>query len=217
MTRPAVRALSLLAMACAVAVVAVALRAQPAGADADPASDTLLVQDVFFPYTPSTPAPLQHGLETALQEIHATGLDLKVAVIGSAVDLGGIPELFGQPSRYARFLDTEISLKAPQPLLVVMPGGVAIEHAGAPSAVGSLPVDRTHGSDGLVRTAIDAVRRIAAGRGDPIEAPTVASAGGGGVPVAPLAAAAVVLMLLAAAAVLRGRAGTRRSGAAARG
>lgn len=150
-------------------------------------------------------------------EIHATGLDLKVAVIGSAVDLGGIPELFGQPSRYARFLDTEISLKAPQPLLVVMPAGVAIENAGAVSAVGSLRIDRTHGSAGLVRTAIDAVRRIAAGRGAAIAAPKVAGGGGGGTTPVLLAVGALVLVLIAAGAVLRGRAGMRRTGAAAPG
>jgi hypothetical protein len=214
---PAVRALYLVAMASVVSVLGIAIHVQPASADADPASDTLLVQDAFFPYTPSTPAPLQRGLETALNEIHATGIDLKVAIIGSQIDLGGIPELFGQPSRYARFLDTEISLKAPQPLLVVMPDGVSVEHAGSSSAVGSLPVDRTHGSAGLVRTAIDAVRRIAVARGEAIAAPRVAGGGGGGLTPLLLAGGALVLILIATGAVVRGRAGTRRSGAAARG
>ena len=214
MNRALARGLWVLGLAAVVAVVAIAVRAQPAGADADPASDTLLVQDAFFPYTPATPAGLQRELETALKEIHATGLDLKVAVIGSPVDLGGIPALFGQPGRYARFLDTEISSRTAQPLLVVMPQGLSVQ--GVPTSVAGVAVDHVHGSGGLVQAAIDAVRRIAAGRGQPIAAVQTASAGSGGGPVVVLVVAALVLVLVAVGAVVRARAGTRRSGAAAR-
>ena len=42
------------------------------------------------------------------------------------VDLGVIPELFGQPQNYAKFLDKEISFQGPQPLLVVMPAGYGV-------------------------------------------------------------------------------------------
>jgi hypothetical protein len=207
----------LVALTCVVSVTAFVIRSQPAGADADPASDTLLVHNAFFPYTPATPAPLQRALEAALSEIHSTGLPLKIAVIESPVDLGGIPALFGRPDRYARFLDAEISARAPQPLLVVMPDGLAIQHAGSPAAVASMTVDRSGGSAGLVRTAIAAVRRIAVGRGRPISVPVFARGGGGGLPALVPAGAGIALGLVAAGAVVRGRAGTRRSGAAARG
>jgi len=38
--------------------------------------------------------------------------------VGSATDLGGVPNLFGHPQAYATFLDSEISFNRPQPLLV---------------------------------------------------------------------------------------------------
>jgi hypothetical protein len=151
-----------------------------AAADADPASDVLLVQNAFLPYDPTTPPPLVKALDQALTEIHGTGLALKVAIIGSPVDLGGIPELFGQVRRYAAFLETEISYRGPQPLLVVMPDGLSLQAAGPPSALSGLAVDADQRSGGLARTAVLAVERIAAARGHPIAAPSLAASGGGG-------------------------------------
>lgn len=179
------------------------LRAPGARADADPASDTLLVQNVFYPYSPATPPALQQALGRAVDEIHAAGLPLKVAIISSPVDLGGIPELFGQVDRYATFLDTEISFKGPQPLLVVMPDGLASQRAGAPSALAGIHVDAHDGSAGLARTALAAVERIAAADGHPI-APVVArSGGGGGGSAAVIGIAATALLLIAGGAGAR--------------
>lgn len=146
------------------------LRTPAALGDADPASDTLLIGNAFLPYSPATPPSLQRALARALTEIRATGLKLKVAVIGSPVDLGGIPKLFGEPGRYARFLDAEISSRAAQPLLVVMPNGLAARGAGAPRALDGLRIDSGHQSAGLVRTAVLAIERIAQARGRPIAA-----------------------------------------------
>jgi hypothetical protein len=171
----ALLALVLAALGCVV------LRTPAALADADPASDTLLVQDAFLPYTPVTPAPLQRSLDTALREIGATGLHLKVAVIASPVDLGGIPELYGQPSRYARFLDTELSSHGPQPLLVVMGNGLSVQHAGPASALAGLAATTGRAASGtLVKTAVLAVERIAAERGHPIAPVSLRSAHGAG-------------------------------------
>ena len=155
------------------------VRAGTAAADADPASDVLLVQNAFLPYEPSTPPVLAKALDQALTEIHATGLQLKVAIIGSPVDLGGIPDLFGQVSRYAAFLETEISYRGPQPLLVVMPDGLSLQAAGPASALTGLTVDAHQQSAGLARTAVLAVERVAAARGHPIAAPVLSGTSGG--------------------------------------
>jgi hypothetical protein len=172
------------------------VRAGAAAADADPASDVLLVQNAFLPYQPTTPPALAKALDQALTEIHATGLQLKVAIIGSPVDLGGIPELFGQVTRYARFLETEIAYRSPQPLLVVMPDGLSLRAAGPASALTGLAVDDHQQSGGLVRTAVLAVERIAVARGHPIAAPTLEPSSGGGNAGLLLSAAAAVLLVV---------------------
>jgi hypothetical protein len=190
------------------AVVGGSAHAPVARADADPASDTLLVQDVFYPYSPSTPPALQTALGTALKEIHADGLNLDVAIIHSPIDLGGIPEIFGHVSQYARFLDVEISYRGPQPLLVVMPDGTAVEDVAPATALRGLRVDSTDGSAGLARTAIEAVEKIAAANGHPIAAPSLGGGSGGGGGVVPIAIVAVLLLLTAAwlaGRALRGR------------
>jgi GNAT superfamily N-acetyltransferase len=190
-----------------------------AAADADPASDVLLVQNAFVPYQPSTPPALARALDRALTEIHTTGLPLKVAIIGSPVDLGGIPDLFGQVRRYAAFLETEISYRGPQPLLVVMPDGLSLQAAGVTSALTGLAVDADHQSAGLARTAVLAIERIAAARGHPIAAPSLGGVGGGsGAGLLLFAAAAAALLVLAGAglAVLRRRSRPRGDAGMAR-
>ena len=177
------------------------VRSAVAAADADPASDVLLVQNAFFPYQPSIPPLLAKSVDRALTEIHATGLALKVAIIGSPVDLGGIPQLFGQVARYAAFLETEISFHGPQPLLVVMPDGLSLQAAGPPSVLSGLTVDAHQQSIGLARTAVLAVERIAAARGHPIAAPTLAAGSGGAGSAVPLILAVAATLLLAGAVV----------------
>jgi hypothetical protein len=172
------------------------VRAGAAAADADPASDVLLVQNAFLPYQPTTPPALAKALDQALTEIHATGLQLKVAIIGSPIDLGGIPELFGQVTRYARFLETEIAYRSPQPLLVVMPDGLSLRAAGPANALTGLAVDDHQQSGGLARTAVLAVERIAVARGHPIAAPALEPFSGGGNPGLLLSAAAAVLLVV---------------------
>ncbi len=196
-----VRRLALLAIA--LSSWAVAPRAL---ADADPASDILLGSPAFYPYQPAVSAPLQHDLERALAQLKAKGLNLKVAIIGSPVDLGAIPNMFGRPQVYAGFLAREISFNQPQPLLVVMPAGFGVSHAGPPGALAGLTVDSSHQADGLARSAILAVERIARADGRPISAgaiPSVSGGSGGGTsPLITFGGPAVLVVLGALAAGL---------------
>jgi hypothetical protein len=175
-------------------------------ADADPASDYLLGAPTFYPFQPPVALALRTRLERALAELKAKGLNLKVAIVGSPTDLGAVPNLFGKPQTYAMFLDQEISFNQPQPLLVVMPAGFGVSHAGPASALKGLPVDTTQQSNGLTRSAILAVLAIARGNGKPIAVSSVPSAhsksGGGVSPLITFGAPALVVIL---GALLAGR------------
>jgi hypothetical protein len=188
------------------AAVLAALAAPSAAlADADPASDILLGSPAFYPFQPPVAGGLQHQLERALAQLKSKGLNLKVAIIGSPVDLGAVPNMFGKPQAYADFLGREISFNRPQPLLVVMPAGFGVSHAPAPSGV---EVDSSHQSNGLARSAIVAVARIAEASGKPVSVGAIPSASGSSSGTSPLItfggpALLVILGALAAALVRR--------------
>lgn len=149
----------------AVAVVVTTLPAPASRADGDPASDTLLEQSVYFPYTaPSQSAQL--ALQQVVDDVYGHGNRIKVAVIYDQTDLGAIPSLFGHPTDYARFLGIELGLWYVGPLLVAMPAGFGIYDGGRSTAaeeavLHSLPVDASS-PDGLTRSATTVVRHLAA-------------------------------------------------------
>jgi hypothetical protein len=172
-------------------------------ADADPASDVLLGSPAFFPYQPPVSSSLQNQLITELDRLRKQGLNLKVAIIQSPVDLGAIPNMFGHPQAYAEFLGREISFNQRQPLLVVMPGGFGLSNAGSPSALSGLRINRGGRSNGLTETAILAVRRIARQKGKDVATGRPSASGGSGSGVSPLitfAAPALLVVLGAFAA-----------------
>jgi hypothetical protein len=188
----------------AVAVLAclsVLLLCPGALADADPASDILLGQDVFYPYSPQVSSGLQARLNGVVAAAHRAHFPLKVALIATPVDLGAIPSFFGKPQPYAGFLDQEISFGGKPPLLVIMPGGYG--DAGLPAAaaslVASLGKPATADGNGLAQAAIGVVPRIAAASGHRLGGTVAApSSTEGGPPAALLAGLAVVCIALAA-------------------
>lgn len=166
------------ALAALVAVV-LAVGAPSARADGDPASDYLLLQNVYFPVqAPSAGA--ETALEQAVDAVYAHGDRVKVALIDSVQDLGAIPSLFGKPSDYARFLGAELGLWYVGPLLVVMPAGYGVYDGGRSTAaeqqvLADLPLAASS-PDQLTRSAAAAIQRLeAAGalRSPDIRAPLV--------------------------------------------
>jgi hypothetical protein len=201
-----VRLVPLLAvLATTFAVLATTFAPARAKADGDPASDMLLAQSVFYPFSPAVAAGLQKTLNAEAAAANRAHFPLKVALIDSPVDLGAIPTLFGKPQQYASFLDQEISFANTKDLLlVVMPAGYGV--AGltprATDAAASLPKPAGRQSDDLARAAFEAIPKLAAAAGHPIGAVSGASgtsktSGGGGganpAGVAALAAGAVVV------------------------
>ena len=197
------------------AVLAVALATlSPASAlgDADPASDFLLVAPVFYPYQPATAPALKKTLESTLGVMKAKGLNLKVAILDDATDLGGVTSLWNMPQPYANFLDREISFNTQQPLLVVMPAGFGVSHAGPTGALNGMVPDASHSANGLARSAILAAVRLARADGKPIPAPAIpavssSTSSKGGTSSLITFGAPVLLVLLAAgvAALMRRR------------
>jgi hypothetical protein len=172
-----------LAFLVAAVLIAVALLPSAAFGDADPASDMLLIQNVFYPYMPPVSQALQRTLNAETAEAAKAKFPIKVALIASKIDLGAIPVLFGKPKEYANFLDREISFGGPQPLLVVMPQGAAVQgmNAAATAAGNALPKPASAVSNDLARLAIDAVPKLAGAAGHPIKAVSAepSSTGGG--------------------------------------
>jgi hypothetical protein len=149
-----------LATTLVVALLAALTAAAPSRADGDPASDYLLVQNIFVPY--QSPSPnVTADLENAADSVYLDGERVKVAVIYDPADLGSLPSLYGNPSDYARYLGIELSLWYVGPLLVVMPAGFGIYDGGRSTAAESRvlqSISVAAGSpDDLVRTATTAV------------------------------------------------------------
>ena len=185
-------------------------------ADGDPASDVLLGENVFYPYTPPVSMAVQNALSAETAAAKQDHFPIKVALIASPIDLGVIPSLFGKPQKYADFLDQEISFQGKQPLLVVMATGYGVQgvSAAAKGAAASLPKPAGATSDDLAKAAGTAVLTLARASGHPLKSiPSVSGSGTGGGSTIP-----VLLIVLIVAAV--GTAGAlllvRRRQAAAR-
>ena len=145
------------------ALCAALLVAAYSRADGDPASDYLLLQNVFLTYQSPSPA-LRAGLEHVASDVYLHGDRVKVAVIYDTADLGSVPSMFGDPESYAQFLGIELSLWYDGPLLVVMPGGFGIYDGGrstAPAEHVLQSVTISGGSpDDLARAATSALNAL---------------------------------------------------------
>jgi hypothetical protein len=216
-----------LAAAVLCGCLALAGAAPAAWADADPASDYLITQSAFFPYSSPVSKPLADQLNGLLTSAKKNGLPIKVALIARPTDLGGVTNAFGRPQAYARFLGQEISFNTRQPLLVVMPAGYGLSGlpAKASAALRGLPAPGNSG-DALVRRAVVAVPKIATATGHHVTVPKLAAGssservssggprhgGGGGSSVIPFL---VPILLLGAAAGGAAVLGRRRAAAGA--
>jgi hypothetical protein len=139
----------------------------PARADADPASDYLLGQSTFVPS--EVPSDAAKPLTTVIEQAKSGGYTIRVALIATKYDLGGVSVLYKQPKRYARFLGTELTLVYHGRLLVVMPNGLAISRNGKLVPQEQTVLDRipAPGPDGtaIANAATRAVVRLATAAG----------------------------------------------------
>jgi hypothetical protein len=152
-----------------------------AAADGDPASDSLLGQNVFYPYSPPVAEAVKLKLDQQTAAAKRAGFPIKVALIAAPTDLGTVPSLFGKPQEYAKFLDQEISFQGPQPLLVVMAAGYGVQGVRAPGSLvlSALPKPAGKTSTDLARAAQTAVAKLASASGHTLKGKGASADSGG--------------------------------------
>jgi hypothetical protein len=160
----------------ALTVVIVCLCAPSAArANGDPASDYLLAQNVFLPFTTKIDQNEVKRLDGLLRESQKARFPIRVALILSPSDLGTAFSLFRKPQKYAAFLGLELSFVYRDRLLVVMPNGYGYSVNGDPDPKASavlkpLPAPGANATK-EVQGAIVAVQRLAAAAGHRLAAP----------------------------------------------
>jgi hypothetical protein len=167
------------AVLAAAALVSLALAPALARADGDPASDVLASQFAFVPADARASTVQLAQVGAVLAGAKRSGYAIRLAIIPSATDLGSVTALWRQPGNYARFLGAELSLVSDVRLLVVMPNGFGLYHAGRrlPAEEAALAHLRpTVPGPGLVSAAITAIEQLAAASGDPLSPAALAAA-----------------------------------------
>ena len=164
----------LITRAALVVIVAAlaALSASPvARADGDPASDVLYTQWVFFPFEIKYGEHEKQALLSTVDTARERGYPIKVALITQKYDLGVIPQLFGKPQQYARFLGLELSFLYKGPLLIAMPSGFGFNYPNKPVAREQAILQKVAPAkdpNAMAVSAANAVRRLAAAAGHPL-------------------------------------------------
>ena len=167
-------------------VVALALVAVPAAhADADPASDVLYTQRIYLPFfgekvSPENAAVLKKTVDAAWKK----GYPIKVALIATRNDLGGVFQLWEKPQTYADFLGRELVFLYKGKLITVMPNGVGVyQYREAVTKEKALvkTIRVEEGADGVANAATLAVAKLA-GLPTP-KLPSNGSGGDGGTPI----------------------------------
>jgi hypothetical protein len=193
-----------------VAVLAACVLAPAAFADGDPASDTLITSQVFYPYYSNTPKPAVNRLQQTVADANKRGFTIRVAVITSPYDLGSVSALWHKPQPYARFLSLELAFAYKNRLLVVSPNGFGYVKGTKPDAatlkyLQTIPIEK--GTEGLLLTADKAVRALAAKSGYklPAAAPVKGGSGSSMDVIVIAIAAAVGALIVAGVEILRRR------------
>jgi hypothetical protein len=160
----------------ALVVVSACLCAPAAArANGDPASDYLLAQSVFLPFTTKIDNDAVKRLRVALSEADKQHFRIRVALILSPSDLGTAFSLYAKPQKYAAFLGLELSFVYRDRLLVVMPNGYGYAVNADPdrkanAVLKKLPSPGRNATK-EVEAAIVAVRRLAAAEGHRLAVP----------------------------------------------
>jgi hypothetical protein len=161
-----------------IASLAACALAGTAHADGDPASDYLLGTQVFLPFDIKLPAAKQQELVSIVRDANKTGYAIRVALIGSAYDLGAVTSLWRKPRPYATFLGAEIQFVYKHRLLIVMPNGFGFNWSKHPSSseytvLSTVPIGP--GATGMLDAAVSAVQKLAAASGIKVAQTTAAA------------------------------------------
>ena len=172
-----------LALVAALALVVVPL----ARADADPASDILYTQRIYLPFFGEKVSPKNATvLKQTVDKAWSKGYKIKVALIATRNDLGGVFQLWQKPQTYADFLGRELVFLYKGKLITVMPDGMGVyqyktDVSGEKQIVGKIKVDP--GADGMANAATLAVAKLAGFKPPPLPSVSGGGSGDGGTPV----------------------------------
>jgi hypothetical protein len=167
-------------LVCALAALACALAAASARANGDPASDVLIGRYVYLPYGSVSP-DTAGALRGIVAEANRAGYRIKVAVIGTKVDMGLVTGLWLKPHTYARFLGGELLFVYKKGRLVIeMPNGFGIYRGTKADErlLARLPTGEK--ADELVTNMAAAVQRLAAASGYKVSIPKSKGGSSGG-------------------------------------
>lgn len=176
-----------------------------ARADGDPASDYLLGTQVFIPFDLKLPKASQQDLISLVHDANTSGYTIRVALIGSAYDMGSVTSLWRKPKPYAKFLGTELTFVYKNRLLVVMPNGFGFNRPGHSSTKEYATLSKIKigpGATGLLTAAQTGVQQLAAASGVTIKR-TGNSSGGHSMAHDRIVIIIAALALLAVAVALR--------------
>ena len=103
-----------------------------------------------------------------MHDANKSGYAIRVALIGSAYDLGAVTSLWRKPRPYAKFLGAELQFIYKHRLLVVMPNGFGFNWPKHPSTkeyavLSTVPIGT--GAVGMLDSAVTAVQKLAAASG----------------------------------------------------
>jgi hypothetical protein len=123
---------------------------------------------VFLPFDVKLPAAKQQELVSIVRDANKSGYTIRVALIGSAYDLGAVTSLWRKPRPYARFLGAELQFVYKHRLLIVMPNGFGFNWPGHPSTkeyavLSTVPIGA--GAPGMLDSAVAAVQKLATASG----------------------------------------------------
>ena len=195
-----------------------------AHADADPASDVLYTQRIYLPFfgekvSPAHAAVLKKTVDAAWKKGHP----IKVALIATRNDLGGVFQLWEKPQTYADFLGRELVFLYKGKLITVMPNGVGYYQYKTSSKPGLEGVDNPStkekslvktvkvgkGADGVADAATLTVAKLAGLKPPPLPSST-GSTSDGGTPVWELIVIVVGGLAILAAMLILGPMAWRR-------
>ena len=156
--------------------------AQSAHANGDPASDILIPPEIrVYMTNGARDSSLELKVQATAQAVTDAGRPIKVAIIGNKTDLGAIPQLWGKPQVYAKFLGAELRFVYNATLLIVMPQGLGINGPyplqRAIVAFAGIDPRKDPSPEGLAATADRALRALA--KADGREIPSDDPDGGG--------------------------------------
>jgi hypothetical protein len=182
-----------------------------ARADGDPASDYLLGTQVFIPFDLKVPKASAQELTSLVHDANASGYTIRVALIGSAYDMGSVTSLWRKPKPYAKFLGAELTFVYKNRLLVVMPNGFGFNRPGHPATKEYATLSKIKigsGAMGLVTAAQTGVQNLATASGVTIKRTRASSSGHSMARdriVIVLAAVALLAVAIALRLLLRGK------------